>query len=71
MAKTKAELFKEAQRSELVPEDSSADDFSVAQLEALLGGNVAAWKGSVSSERPLVAPDGHPNLTQEDIDSRA
>lgn len=71
MAKTKAELFKEAQRSELVPEDSSADDFSAAQLEALLGGNVAAWQGSLSSTGPLVAPDGHPTLTKEDVDARS
>jgi hypothetical protein len=29
-----------------------------------------AWKGSASSKKPLVGPDGHVHLSQEDIDAR-
>lgn len=29
-----------------------------------------AWKGSASAAKPVVAPDGHVNLSQEDIDAR-
>jgi hypothetical protein len=28
-------------------------------------------KGSLSAKKPVVAPDGHVNLSQEDIDNRA
>lgn len=28
-----------------------------------------AWKGSLSSKVPIVAPDGHVVLSQEDIDN--
>jgi hypothetical protein len=33
--------------------------------------NQAAWEGSLSSKTPQVAPDGHVNLSQEDIDAQA
>ena len=29
------------------------------------------FKGSLSADKPIVAPDGHVNLSQEDIDARA
>lgn len=70
MAKAKTELLKEAQNAGLVPEDVSADDYTAAQLEALLSSDVAAWEGSASATTPQVAPDGHVNLSQEDIDAR-
>ena len=28
------------------------------------------WKGSMSASEPLVAPDGHVTVSQEDIDKR-
>jgi hypothetical protein len=28
------------------------------------------WKGSMSSDEPLVGPDGHEHLTAEDIKAR-
>ena len=69
---TKKELLKEAQAAGHVADDAEESDFTVAQLEVLLGrGDHPAWEGSASSDSPLVAPDGHVNLSQEDIDSRA
>jgi hypothetical protein len=68
---TKAELLKEAQAAGAVTGDASADDFTVAQLEQILGRSEhPAWEGSASASEPLVAPDGHVNLSQEDIDAR-
>jgi hypothetical protein len=68
---TKKELLAEAQAAGHVAEDASADDFTVAQLETLLGrGDHPAWDGSLSASGPLVAPDGHVNLSQEDLDAR-
>jgi len=29
------------------------------------------WEGSLSASEPIVAPDGHVVLSQEDIDARA
>jgi hypothetical protein len=70
MAKAKAELHREAVNAGMVAADSSPDDYTGAQLETLLGGNVPEWEGTVSAREPLVAPDGHVNLSQEDIDAR-
>lgn len=28
------------------------------------------WKGSLSADKPVVQPDGHESLSQEDIDNR-
>ena len=67
---TKKELFAEAKASGLVPDGASADDYEAKALEVLLGRG-PAWEGSMSSDVPLVGADGHQNLTQEDIDSRA
>lgn len=69
---TKAELLKEAEKAGAVPEDASGDDYTVAQLEALLGrGDHPEWEGSMSASEPLVAPDSHVNVSQEDIDARS
>lgn len=65
MAKTKTELFKEAQRAGLVGEGASADNFTADQLSAMLdptepaGGGVAPIEGSLSDAGFMEAPDGH------------
>ena len=71
MAKTKAELLKEAQRAGLVPDNTEPDDYTGAQLETLLGSDVPAAGWVPSHRTPQVAPDGHVNLSKEDIESRA
>ena len=70
MAKTKSELHKEAQRAGLVPEGTEPDEYTGAQLETLLGGDVPASGWVPSHNEPQIAPDGHPNLSKEDIDAR-
>lgn len=70
MARSKSDYFNEAQAAGHVPEDAEADDYSVDQLRAMLGGNVPAWEGSLSASQPIVAPDGHVNLSKEDIEAR-
>lgn len=65
----KRDVFKEAQKAGHVPDDASMDDFTEAQLETLLGRG-PAWEGSASAPKPLVAPDGHVTLTEEDIRAR-
>jgi hypothetical protein len=70
MARSKDELLKQAQASGLVAEDVSADDYTAEELQALLRGDVPAWKGSRSSSEPLKAPDGHVTLSKEDIEAR-
>jgi hypothetical protein len=65
----KADKFKEARRSGLVPEEANADDFTEAQLDALLG-DAPAWEGSMSAKKPMVAPDGHVTVSAEDIKAR-
>jgi hypothetical protein len=68
---SKSDLLKEAQAAGLAPEDATVDEFTAAQLEALLGrGDRPAWDGSASSDSELVAPDGHVNLSKEDIYTR-
>lgn len=70
MAKSKADLYKEGVTSGAIPADSDPDDYTVAELEQRLGGDVeaAGWAGSAAE--PIVAPDGHVTLSQEDIDAR-
>lgn len=70
MAKSKADLFKEAQAAGVVASDASEDDYTSDDLSARLRGDVPAWKGSLSTNVPIVAPDGHVVLSQEDIDAR-
>jgi hypothetical protein len=65
----KADLHKEAVRSGAVPADSSADDYTAAQLEGLLSGDVPVSERQ-SATKPIIAPDGHVVLSQEDIDAR-
>ncbi|HEV8482683.1 MAG TPA: hypothetical protein VGV87_03910 [Blastocatellia bacterium] len=55
----KSDLFEQAQAAGLVASDASADDYTVAQLEALLAGDVPAWEGSLSDKPFMPAPDGH------------
>lgn len=67
----KKELLAEAQKAGLAPETATEDDYTGAQLQALLNPESApAWEGSLSSSVPLVGPDGHVHLSQEDIDAR-
>ena len=70
MAKNKSELLKDAVRAGLAPETATEDDFTGEQLERMLDPTPTAWKGSLSARKPLVAPDGHVTLSQEDIDAR-
>jgi hypothetical protein len=72
MAKSKAELVKEAQAAGVLAADVNPDDFSAADLEAMLNPEGApAWKGSLSADKPIVAADGHVVLSKEDIANRA
>lgn len=71
MAPTKAEMFKEASAAGLVPADAGPDAYTADQLSALLNpASAPAIEGSLSSDKPIVAPDGHVNLSQADIDAR-
>lgn len=70
MAKTKADLLKEAKSRGLVADSVGEDDTTAEDLARLLDPEPVAWKGSMSSKKPLVAPDGHVTLSQEDIDAR-
>lgn len=72
MAKTKTELFREAQAAGIVGADVTEDDYTADDLKAILtpDEDKPAWKGSLSSSKPIVAPDGHVLLSQEDIDAR-
>jgi hypothetical protein len=66
----KSDLFKDAQAAGLVEDDASESDYTVAQLEGLLGSSAPAWEGSRSSDQPLTSADGHETLSQDDIDAR-
>lgn len=70
MAKSKTELLKDAQAAGMVAADAQEGDFTVAVLEEMLSPDRPAWKGSLSVNEPLVAPDGHVVLSKEDIDAR-
>ena len=72
MAKTKTELLKEAQAAGRVAENVNPDDLTADDLNRMLNPESApAWKGSLSVTKPIIAPDGHVVLSQEDIDTRA
>lgn len=66
---TKKALLKEAQGAGLVDANASEADYTEAQLLAYLGRG-PAYEGSKMLNKPQVAPDGHVNLSQEDIDAR-
>ncbi len=70
---TKKELIRDARKAGLVPETVGEDDFTAAQLEALLDPEKAppAWEGSLSATKPVVSPDGHVHLSKQDIDARS
>lgn len=70
MAKTKADLLKDAQAAGLVAEDADEEAFTTDDLKAMLDPNRPAHQGSRSATEPIVAPDGHVVLSQEDIDAR-
>jgi hypothetical protein len=70
MAKNKSELLKEAQTAGSVPADATEDDYTAEQLGALASGEHVVHE-RVSASKPIVAPDGHVVLSQEDIDARA
>lgn len=70
MAKNKSELLKEAQAAGKVGEEVTEDDITADDLKTMLDPEPVAWKGSMSSSLPLVGPDGHVHLSQEDIDAR-
>lgn len=70
MAKSKADLHADAVAAGKVTADTSPDDFSADDLTTLLDADKPAWKGSLSAREPIVAPDGHVVLSQEDIDAR-
>lgn len=70
MARNKADLLKDAVRAGAVADTATEDDFTVEQLERVLDPAPTAWKGTLSARKPLVAPDGHVTLSQEDIDAR-
>lgn len=69
MAKSKAELLSEAQTAGLVAPDVDEDAFTADELRDLVTGDVTAHE-RVSATEPIVAPDGHVVLSQEDIDAR-
>lgn len=71
MAKNKADLHKEGVTAGVIAEDSDPDDFTVAELETRLGGDVPAAGWVASHTDPQVAPDGHVVVSQEDIDARS
>jgi len=66
----KKDLLEQAQGRGLVADGVDETDFTESQLRELLSDNVSAWKGSLSARKPVVAPDGHVSLSQEDIDAR-
>lgn len=64
----KKDLIERAQAAGLVADDAEPDDFTEAQLRDMLATDKPAWEGSLSATEPIVAPDGHVVLSQEDID---
>jgi hypothetical protein len=72
VAKSKAELLKDAQAAGLVAADVAEDDVQVDDLKRALNPDDApAWKGSLSASSEIVAPDGHVVLSKEDISARS
>jgi hypothetical protein len=69
VAKSKGELLKQAQGAGLVAADAGEDDYTADELSALLRGDERVQE-RVSASEPIVAPDGHVVLSQEDIDAR-
>jgi hypothetical protein len=70
VAKSKKELLRDAQTAGLVSEDANEDDFTAEQLQGLVSGDIPVHERK-SATKPIVAPDGHVVLSQEDIDARS
>ena len=70
MAKTKQELLDEAVAAGKVADDASPDDYTAAELQNVLSTDRPVWEGSLSASEPIVAPDGHVVLSQDDIDKQ-
>jgi hypothetical protein len=69
VGKAKADLHKDAVTAGAVSADSDPDDYTAEQLQGMLSGNQPVLE-RVSADKPIVAPDGHVVLSQEDIDNR-
>jgi hypothetical protein len=69
MAKSKGELLDQAKASGAVAADAGEDDYTVEQLRDMLSPDEKI-RERVSTSEPIVAPDGHVVLSQEDIDAR-
>jgi len=69
MAKTKSELHKEGVAAGKVAADTDPDDYTAEELQTVLSGEQTV-EHPVHTE-PIVAPDGHVVLSQEDIDARS
>jgi hypothetical protein len=69
MAKSKDQLLDEAKKAGRVPDDVDADEFTASQLEGIVSGSGFEFDNRMHS-KPIVAPDGHVVLSQEDIDAR-
>lgn len=70
MAKTKADLHKAGVASGALPADSDPDDYTLEELQARVSGDELPVRERRSASKPVVAPDGHVTLSQEDIDAR-
>lgn len=70
MAKTKAQLHEEAVVAGAVAADSDPDEFTADELAARVSGDTPVRERQ-SADRPIVAPDGHVTLSQDDIDARS
>lgn len=66
----KKDLLAAAVKAGVLPEDANEDDYTLVDLQAMMDPEPVAWKGSLSAKKPQVGPDGHVNLSQEDIDAR-
>jgi hypothetical protein len=71
VAKSKGELLKDAKAAGLVADDVAEDDLTVDDLRGMLNPDERPMhKGSLTATEPIIAPDGHVVLSQEDIDAR-
>lgn len=69
MAKSKSDLLEQAKASGVVAADAVEDDFTGDELKARIDGDEVVSREMAAE--PIVAPDGHVVLSQEDIDARA
>jgi hypothetical protein len=69
VAKSKGDLLEQAKASGAVAADAGEDDYTADQLRDMLDPE-EKFRDRVSASEPIVAPDGHVILSQEDIDAR-